>query len=124
VHGDEQVVGLLNEVLMAELTAINQHFVDATMFDNWGDRRIGARCRAESIDEIKDADELMGRILSLDGHPNVQRLGTIRIGETAPETFTVALELDRKALDWLNRGIALSVDWAGNATCLGQLTHA
>jgi bacterioferritin len=131
VHGDEQVVGLLNEVLTAELTAINQYFLDAKMFDNWGYRRLGERFRAESIDEMKDADELIERILYLDGHPNVQRLGTIRIGETPPEKFTLALELEREAIDRLNGGIALNVERADNGSrellekiLLGEEEHA
>jgi bacterioferritin len=131
VHGDEQVVGLLNEVLTAELTVVNQYFLDAKMFDNWGYQRLGACFRAESIDEMKDADELIERIPYLDGHPNVQRLGTIRIGETAPEKFSLALELEREAIDRLNRGIDLSVDRADNGSrellekiLLGEEEHA
>jgi bacterioferritin len=131
VQGDEQVIGLLNEVLTAELTAVNQYFLDAKMFDNWGYGRLGSRFRAESIDEMKDADELIERILYLEGHPNVQRLGTIKIGETASEKFTLALELEKEAIERLNRGIALSVEKADNGSrellekiLLGEEEHA
>jgi bacterioferritin len=131
VQGDEQVIALLNEVLTAELTAVNQYFLDAKMFDNWGYGRLGSRFRAESIDEMKDADELIERILYLEGHPNVQRLGTIKIGETASEKFTLALELEKEAIERLNRGIALSVEKADNGSrellekiLLGEEEHA
>ena len=91
LNGDPAVIELLNEVLTAELTAVNQYFLDAKMFDNWGYDRLGHRFRDESIGEMKDADELIERILYLDGHPNVQRLGNIQTGETAHEKFELAL---------------------------------
>jgi bacterioferritin len=116
VQGDEQVLELLNEVLTAELTAINQYFLDAKMFDNWGYDHLGERFRSESIDEMKDAEQLIERILYLDGHPNVQRLGTIGIGETASEKLTLALELETEAILRLNRGIALSTERADNGS--------
>ncbi len=83
MKGNDDVIGLLNDVLKAELTAVNQYFVDAKMFTNWGLDRLASRFRAESIDEMKDADALIERILYLDGMPNVQRLGSVRIGESA-----------------------------------------
>jgi bacterioferritin len=116
MEGDEQVLELLNEVLTAELTAVNQYFLDAKMLDHWGYDRLGERFRAESIDEMKDAERLIDRILYLDGHPNLQRLGTIGIGETAVEKLELALELEREAIARLNRGIALSVERADNGS--------
>jgi bacterioferritin len=116
VQGDEQVLELLNEVLTAELTAINQYFLDAKMFDNWGYAHLGERFRSESIDEMKDAERLIDRLLYFDGHPNLQRLGTIAIGETASEKLTLALELEREAILRLNRGIALCTERADNGT--------
>jgi bacterioferritin len=116
MQGDEQVVELLNEVLTAELTAINQYFLDAKMFDNWGYLQLGEKFRSESIGEMKDAEKLIDRILYLDGHPNVQRLGTIGIGETPAEKITLALQLEKEAIDRLNRGIALSVNRSDNGT--------
>lgn len=116
VQGDEQVIELLNQVLTAELTAINQYFLDAKMLDNWGYAHLGEKFRSESIGEMKDADRLIERILYLDGHPNVQRLGTIGIGETALEKLTLALELERTAIDRLNSGIALSVERGDNGS--------
>jgi bacterioferritin len=116
VQGDEQVIEFLNQVLTAELTAINQYFLDAKMFDNWGYVHLGEKFRSESIGEMNDADRLIERILYLDGHPNVQRLGTIGIGETAQEKLTLALDLERMAIDRLNRGIALSVERGDNGS--------
>jgi len=116
MNGDEAVVELLNEVLTAELTAINQYFVDAKMLANWGYDRLADRFRHESIDEMKDADDLIERILYLEGHPNLQRLGVVRVGETAIEKLTLALDLEREAIDRLNRGIAQTVAAGDNGT--------
>ncbi len=110
MEGNAQVIELLNEVLTAELTAVNQYFLDAKMFDNWGYERLGERFRSESIDEMKDADHLIERLLYLEGHPNLQRLGNIRTGESPVEKLTLALALEREAIDRLNRGIALCVE--------------
>jgi bacterioferritin len=116
MQGHDDIIELLNEVLTAELTAINQYFVDAKMADNWGYQRLGARFRHESIDEMKDADELIERILYLEGMPNLQRLGSVRVGETMPEKLALALELERDAIVRLNRGIALCVERADNGS--------
>src|SRR3954453_667442 len=99
MRGRDDVIELLNEVLTAELTAINQYFLDSKMFANWGYERLASRFRDESVDEMKDADHLIERILYLDGVPNVQRLGSIRVGETAAEKFNLALELETEAID-------------------------
>ena len=107
MQGDDEIIELLNEVLTAELTAINQYFLDARMLSNWGFERLGKRFHDESLDEMKDADALIERILYLDGMPNLQRLGTIRVGETAPEKLTAALDLEKEANERLNRGIAV-----------------
>ena len=116
MQGDAGVIELLNEVLTAELTAVNQYFLDAKMFDNWGYDRLGERFRSESIDEMKDADHLVERLLYLEGHPNLQRLGTIRTGESAVEKLTLALELEREAIERLNRGIVLCVERGDNGS--------
>jgi bacterioferritin len=116
MQGDGQVLELFNEVLTGELTAVNQYFLDAKMFDNWGYAHLGERFRSESIGEMKDADRLIERILYLEGHPNVQRLGNVQTGETAAEKLTLALELERGAIATLNRGIALSVERADNGS--------
>jgi bacterioferritin len=116
MHGNDEVIELLNEVLTAELTAVNQYFLDAKMFDNWGFERLGAKFRDESIDEMKDADHLIERILYLEGMPNVQRLGSVRVGETPAEKLTLALDLEREAIERLNRGVALCVGHGDNGT--------
>jgi bacterioferritin len=116
MQGHGEVIELLNEVLTAELTAVNQYFLDAKMFDNWGFERLGAKFRDESIDEMKDADHLIERILYLEGMPNVQRLGSVRVGESPAEKITLALDLEREAIDRLNRGIALCVGHGDNGT--------
>jgi bacterioferritin len=116
MQGEPRIVELLNEVLTAELTAVNQYFLDAKMFDNWGYRRLGERFRSESIDEMKDADHLIERLLYLEGHPNLQRLGTIRTGESPVEKLTLALALEQEAIGRLNRGIALCVEQSDNGS--------
>ena len=116
MQGDDDIIELLNEVLTAELTAINQYFLDAKMLTNWGYERLGKHFREESIDEMKDADQLIERILYLDGMPNLQRLGTVRVGETAPEKLTAALDLEKEAIERLNRGIALCTAKGDNGT--------
>jgi len=116
MDGDDEVIELLNEVLTGELTAVNQYFLDAKMLDNWGYARLGHRFRDESIGEMKDADELIERILYLEGHPNVQRLGNIRTGETTLEKLTLALELERAAIVRLNRGVTLCLERADNGS--------
>jgi len=116
MKGHDDIIELLNDVLTAELTAVNQYFLDAKMFDNWGYERLGKRFREESIDEMKDADALIERILFLEGLPNLQRLGTVRVGETAVEKLQLALDLEAEAIDRLNRGIARSVELGDNGT--------
>jgi bacterioferritin len=131
MRGDPQVMDLLNDVLTAELTAVNQYFLDAKMFTNWGYERLGEHFRSESIDEMKDADTLIERILYLEGHPNVQRLGSVRTGETATEKFDLALQLEGEAIERLNGGVALCTALADNGTRLlledilrGEEAHA
>jgi bacterioferritin len=116
MHGDDEILELLNEVLTAELTAVNQYFLDARMLSNWGYERLGKQFYDESLDEMKDADQLIQRILYFDGMPNLQRLGTIRVGETAPEKLALALDLEKEAIERLNRGIARSAELGDNGT--------
>ena len=107
MRGSDSVIEVLNDVLTAELTAINQYFLDAKICENWGYKRLADHMRADSIDEMKDADNLIDRILYLDGIPNVQRLVTVRVGETAPEKLKLALVLETEAINRLQRGIVL-----------------
>jgi bacterioferritin len=101
----EGVITLLNKILTADLTAINQYFVHAKMCDNWGYERLHQKVRERSIDEMKDADELIGHILYLEGVPNVQRMNSVQVGETVPEQLTLDLKAEQEMLTLLNEGI-------------------
>jgi bacterioferritin len=116
MKGSEKVIELLNEVLTAELTAVNQYWVHARMCQNWGFDKLWQHIRAEAIDEMKHADQLVERILFLDGMPNLQRLGKINIGENVAEQLKVDLALENEALPRLNRGIALCTEVSDNGT--------
>lgn len=107
MKGSPAVIELLNEVLTAELTAINQYFVDAKMCENWGFQRLAEHIRKDSLDEMNDAEALIGRILYLEGVPNLQRLGSVLVGETVPEKLALALQVEHDAIERLNRGIDL-----------------
>tara|TARA_B100000029_G_scaffold485747_1_gene539385 strand:+ start:260 stop:730 length:471 start_codon:yes stop_codon:yes gene_type:complete len=110
MQGDAEVIEFLNEALTAELTAINQYFIHAKMCENWGYLRLAEKNREESIDEMKDAETLMDRILFLEGVPNMQRYGNVLVGETVPEQFEVDLQLEYAAVERYNRGIALCIE--------------
>jgi bacterioferritin len=107
IKGGKPIVTALNDILTGELTSVNQYFLHAKMLENWGLDHLASRVRKESIDEMKHADTLIERILYLEGVPNVQRLGRIRIGETVPEIFDSDLGLEREAIPRLNETIAL-----------------
>ncbi len=113
---DPAVIALLNEVLTNELTAVNQYFLHARMVENWGYERLYEKFRGESIGEMKDADALIERILYLEGLPNLQKLGKVNVGENVPEMLKIDLELERHAIEVLNRGIALSRDKGDNGS--------
>jgi bacterioferritin len=116
MKGDPKVIDLLNEVLTGELTSINQYFLHARMFKNWGYHRLAEHERKESIDEMKHADELIERILYLEGLPNVQRLGKINVGQTVHEALKADYALELAAVPLLNRGSALCRDAGDNGT--------
>jgi bacterioferritin len=116
VRGDDQILELLNDVLTAELTAINQYFLHAKLCEHWGYGRLADHVRHESIDEMKHADQITDRILFLEGVPNFQRLAPLRIGETVPEQFESDLQLEYTAIERLNRGVARAVELGDNGT--------
>jgi len=116
MKGDAKVIDFLNEVLTNELTSVNQYFLHARICENWGYERLWKKIRAESIDEMKHADELIERILYLEGMPNVQRLGKVTIGETVPEQLKLDLEVEKSAIGVLNRGIELCRGLADNGS--------
>jgi bacterioferritin len=113
---EDEITKMLNEVLTAELTSVNQYFVDYKMLDNWGYEVLAQHYREESIDEMKDADELIGRILFLEGVPNLQRLSTVRVGESVPEKLQLALDLEYESIERLNRGIGRCAELGDNGS--------
>ncbi len=105
MQGDRQVIEFLNKALLNELTAINQYWLHYRMLDNWGVRKLAEYERHESIDEMKHADVLAERILFLDGLPNFQALGKLRIGENTEEILKADLALEYDALPMLKEAI-------------------
>ena len=116
MKGDPKVIEYLNKGLRSELTAINQYWLHYRMLDNWGLKRLADHARDESIDEMKDADRIIERILFLDGVPNMQRLNPVRVGETVPEQMAADLVVEQAAVERYNRGIALCVEKGDNGT--------
>ena len=105
MKGDAKIIEILNEVLTSELTAINQYFVHGEMCENWGYERLHKIIRKHSIGEMKHAEELIERVLFLEGIPNVQRLGKVTIGENVEEIFKSDYALELEALPRLQQGI-------------------
>ena len=105
MKGDEKVIEFLNVALKNELTAINQYWLHYRMLDDWGMKRLAAFEREESIDEMKHADQLAERILFLDGLPNFQLLGRLRIGENVQEVLESDLALEHEAIPLLRDAI-------------------
>jgi bacterioferritin len=99
---DPRVVELLNDALTFELTVTNSYFLHGRMLDNWGLPKLGKVFYDLSIDEMRDADDLINRILLFDGHPNVQKLGSIQIGEDAEEMLNLALASEKTAVAQFN----------------------
>ncbi|GAA4606946.1 bacterioferritin [Actinoallomurus liliacearum] len=107
MEGDREIIGLLNEQLTAELTAINQYFLHAKMQEHWGFTKLAEHTRAESFDEMRHAERLTDRILFLEGLPNYQRLSPLRIGQSVPEQLRSDLAIEMEAVDRLRPGIDL-----------------
>ena len=105
MKGDPKIIQHLNIVLKNELTAINQYFIHARMCENWGYERLWKKIRAESIDEMKHADQIIQRILYLEGVPNLQKLGKVNVGQTVAEQLQLDHEVEKEAIARLNAGI-------------------
>ncbi len=115
-RGDERVIALLNDILTFELTLINQYWLDYRMLDDWGLPGLATAFRGYSLEEMQDADHYVDRILYLDGHPNLQRLNTVQIGETPREMLELARDREQEAVERLNAGIALCVEVGDHGT--------
>lgn len=109
MQGDPKVIEVLNELLTLELTVINQYFVHSKMCENWGFDRLAKKVRDVSMEEMRDAEGLIDRILFLEGVPNMQRMDPVSVGETVTEQFEIALACAQRALDILGRGIKASL---------------
>ncbi|MCB1258126.1 MAG: bacterioferritin [Microthrixaceae bacterium] len=116
MQGDAEIIELLNEILTAELTAINQYFIHAKMNENWGYKRLAKRLHDDSIDEMRDAEKIIDRILYLDGVPNLQRYGTVAVGEDVKEQLELTLATEVAAIERYNRGVELARNKVDNGT--------
>ena len=116
MKGDTDIITVLNDVLCAELTAVNQYFIHAKMCADWGYQELAAYSRAESIDEMRHAEIMIDRILFLEGVPNMQKYMKVNVGENVPEQFKFDAELEYGAVERLNKGIALCVERGDNTT--------
>jgi bacterioferritin len=110
MKGDPDVIDALGEILAAELAAINQYFLHYKMCENWGYPKLAHKKREESIEEMHDAEQLIDRILFLDGVPNLQRMNPIKVGEDPIEQHRVDLSIELEAVARLNKAIALCRD--------------
>lgn len=97
MQGDKQVIEYLNKALKLELTAVNQFFLHARILDDWGFETLGKKMMEESVEEMRHADTIIQRILQIEGHPNLQDLAGLRIGETVKEMHEVDLETEYEA---------------------------
>ncbi len=116
MKGNAKLIEALNEVLTAELTGINQYVIHAKMRENWGYKRLAQVTRKEAVGEMKHADEVIERILYLEGVPNMQRLGKVKVGETVAEQLKLDLALEKEAVARLNKGIELAVEVHDNGS--------
>jgi len=105
VQSTPEIIELLNDVLTAELTAVNQYFIHAKMQSNWGYQRLADKGREESFGEMRHAEELIERILYLEGVPNMQRLYPVKVGETVPEQLRAELDTEKAAITRLSAGV-------------------
>ena len=120
MQGSQEVIEFLNEALTAELTAVNQYFIASKMAADWGYAKLAKEYYDESIGEMRHAETLIERILFLEGHPNLQRLFTVAVGEALIEQFRLNYEMEVAAVERYRRGVAVCHDHgdAGTRTLL------
>jgi bacterioferritin len=116
MRGNDKVIAFLNEVLKAELTAINQYFLHSEMCENWGYEKLAKYIRKESIDEMRHAEKCIERILFLDGTPTMNELFPLRIGQTVRDQFNNDLAVELDAIPRLNKAIAAAVEVGDNGS--------
>ncbi len=116
MQGDVKIIEALNDVLAAELTAINQYFIHHKMCEDWGYKRLSDKKREESIEEMRHADKIIERVLFLDGIPNMQHMNPVRVGEDPIEQHTLDLQLELEAVGRLNSGITLAREKSDNGS--------
>jgi bacterioferritin len=116
MKGNEEVIAVLQDVLCAELTAVNQYFIHARMCENWGYKKLAAYIRKESIEEMHHAQEIIDRILYFDGAPNMQKYMKINVGKSVPQQFQFDLEVEYQAVPRLNRGVEIAREKGDNGT--------
>ena len=116
MKGDPEILKVLQEVLSAELTAINQYFIHARMCQNWGYRRLADHIRKESIEEMGHAQDMIDRLLYFDAAPNMQKYMKVNVGRSVPEQHQLDLELEHQAVPRLNKGIEVARAHGDNGT--------
>lgn len=123
MKGKPEVLEVLNDALRHEMTAVNQYWLHYRLLDNWGYKKLAAHERAESIEEMQHADKLVARILFLEGHPNMQKLDPLKIGETIKEVIECDLkaEISARALYAKARGICHKADDFGSMMLFEEL---
>ena len=116
MKGKDEIIDVLQEVLSAELTAVNQYFIHARMNENWGYKKLAEHIRKESIEEMMHAQKVIDRILYFDGAPNMSKYMKINVGKNVPEQFQNDLEVEYQAVPRLNRGIEVARSLGDNGT--------
>ena len=116
MEGHPLIIEFLNEALKAELAAINQYFTHSKMCENWGWARLAAKFREESVEEMHDAQKLMDRILLLDGVPQPDKIGSVKIGHTPEEQLRRDMELEEAAINRYRRGVKLAYEHGDDGT--------
>jgi bacterioferritin len=116
MKGKDEIIDVLQEVLSAELTAVNQYFIHARMNENWGYKKLAEHIRKESIEEMMHAQKVIDRILYFDGTPNMSKYMKINVGKNVPEQFKNDLEVEYHAVPRLNKGIEVARSLGDNGT--------